>query len=209
MNSIISDKNVNEGISILKKNDHILCGIINIIGDFTLIPRSNSFESLVRIVIGQQLSVSAARSISSRLKEKLRNNITPEIVISTPDRLFFDAGLSQFKTQTVRTISQELIQNKLNLERISKMTNEDIYQILIKIKGVGPWTIQNYLIFVLGRINIIPSNDLAFLKAVKLNYYLEKLPTRVEIDRITNNWKDYETIAAWYLWETINRKLVK
>jgi len=207
MNSTSYNHQVSEAIDLLKRKDPVLKQVIEVIGEFNLLIKDDNYEGLVRIVVGQQLSVIAARSIFSRVKESLNNKITPKYVIATEDIVFYKSGLSRSKTKTIKLIAEEITQQKLDLHSIAQLNNEDIFNTLIKIKGIGPWTVHNYLIFVLGRLDVLPIDDIAFKRAIRLNYRLADLPSIDTIKRISENWGEYPTIASWYLWETINRKI--
>jgi len=209
MKMSVINPEINKGILAIRKNDPILKKIIDIVGDFDLYPKENQFGYLVRIIVGQQLSINSARAIYSKLENKFNSNIIPEIIYEANENLLIESGLSLSKTKAIKSLASEIIQNNLNLSEVSNLPNEAISDVLTKIKGIGPWTVQNYLIFVLVRLNILPINDLAFRRAIKLNYRFKSIPNDADIKKISMKWGNYQTIASWYLWETINRKLVK
>jgi DNA-3-methyladenine glycosylase II len=200
---------VNNGIRHLKENDQVLSSIITMVGEFTLVPDNDYFNHLVRIIIGQQLSLKVAQSIFSRVKNNLKNEITPEKVIHSGKQELINCGLSNNKVNSIFELSNKILQRELMLDQLPSLSNDEIFDQLIVIKGIGPWTIHNYLIFVLVRLNVLPIGDLAFRRAIKLNYKMFSNPSEEIILELSNNWGSYQTIAAWYLWETINQGIVK
>jgi len=208
MNSILSEELVSKGINFIKKRDKVLATIIVKVGEFNLAPRKDHFSGLVRIIIGQQLSYKAARSIFRKFENNLCQNITPEKIVSTPLEVFYSSGLSRNKTSCIRELSSKIIEGELSLQAIEGKPTESVINTLVKVKGIGKWTANNYLIFVLGHIDILPLDDLAFRRAIKLNYSISEDPSVEEINLLARKWGNYKTIAAWYLWETINRGLV-
>jgi len=200
--------NVSKGINHLKENDPIIHKIIQEIGDFPLKPNNEKLCNFFRIIIGQQLSVKVAQSIFSKLKGRIIGQMTPSVIIALEDQVLFESGLSANKIRAIKDLSNEITKGKLNLDIFPQYSNKEIYGQLIKIKGIGPWTIHNYLIFVLVRLNVLPISDTAFKRAIKLNYNLTSTPTEKMIIRISKKWGNYHTIASWYLWETINRGIL-
>jgi DNA-3-methyladenine glycosylase II len=208
MNQSYSLNTISEGIDFLKSNDEVMSNIIREIGGFKLRPRTDSFQFLIKIIIGQQLSIIAADSIFNRLILKV-GELNPKILLETSDQTFKETGLSKNKINSIRHLSQLVADNHLNLEEFKDKSDEIIFERLIAVKGIGPWTIYNYLIFVLVRVNVLPIGDAAFERAIKIHYNFKRKPSHSQIIKISKKWGIYRSIASWYLWETINRKMIK
>jgi DNA-3-methyladenine glycosylase II len=119
-----------------------------------------------------------------------------------------DLGLSNAKAKYVIDLSYKLLSAEIKLNGISKLSESEIMNELIKVKGIGPWTVHMFLIFVLGKPNILPEGDLGIKKAIMLNYNLENLPTGEEVIKLSKikNWAPYNTYASLYLWKSIDGK---
>ena len=135
-----------------------------------------------------------------------KNNPKPEDIIKTSHQQLRDLGLSNAKARYVKDLSEKIIENKLNLNGISKKSNDEIIKELTKVTGIGLWTSHMFLIFTLGRLNILPFSDLGIRKAIMLNYGFKNLPTNNEVINLAakNKWTPYSSVAAWYLWRTLD-----
>ena len=114
-------------------------------------------------------------------------------------------GLSNSKTKYIKDFSSRLINKEISLRGISKKSDEKIIEELVQVKGIGIWTVQMFLIFTLGRQNVLPLGDLGLKRAIMQNYKLTELPGEVEIKKLAveNNWEPYCSIASWYLWKSL------
>ncbi len=196
---------IENGINHLINNDKILKTIIKKNPKCNLKRKRNYFNALVKSIINQQLSIRAAESIYNRFSQILDDEITAEKIIAAPDQKIRSAGLSNAKTKYVRNLSQAVAEGSLKFKGINKLSNEEIISSLTRIKGIGVWSAHMFLIFTLGRLNILPTGDLGIRRAIMLNYNLEFLPDDKKIHEIAkkNNWYPYESIAAWYLWKSL------
>ena len=161
------------------------------------------FQSLAKIIIGQQISTNVANTIYNKLiiDEILNENKITSLSI---DKLK-QYGLSSQKSYYLKNLA-ELIQKKgLNLRTLNKLSSEEISNSLIRVKGVGKWTINNYKIFVLQDINAWPAADLALQEAIKIIYKIKLRPTEIEMEEIGNKWLPYRTAAALFLWHFYNK----
>jgi DNA-3-methyladenine glycosylase II len=188
----------------LKRSDPTMRGIIRRVGPFTLKTHSDRFLLLVRSIIGQQISVSAAKSIMARLE----NAVAPNRI--SPDALsLFDAaklrtlGISPQKAGYLLDLTQRSHDGQLMLAKVSRMSDEAAIEHLIQVKGIGVWTAQMFLIFGLGRLDVMPHGDLGIQVAIRKNYGLRKNPKPRRIDQIAKPWQPYCSIASWYLWQTL------
>ncbi|NCG34477.1 MAG: hypothetical protein GWO78_00550 [Dehalococcoidales bacterium] len=169
--------------------------------------KESEFLSLVRIIIGQQLSISAANSIFSRFTNKYGENIE---VLNIENNLFEDLlslGLSKPKTNTILEVSYLIKKNSMNLKNISMLEEKEAKEILCSIKGIGPWTVENFLLFAVNNDDICPANDLGIKKGLKIIYNLKDLPKDEEVYQIAEKWKPFRSIASRYIWEIIDQKI--
>lgn len=193
---------IKNGIEHLKNNDKTLSKIIEIADKCNLKPRNKHFNSIVKSIINQQLSIYAAASIYKKFVNHFNNSFNAEKILCSDDLILRGLGLSNSKVKYVKDFAQKILSNEISLKNISKKSDEQIILELTKVKGIGVWTVQMFLIFNLARLNVLPTNDLGIKRAIKLNYNLKKLPDEKRIIKISqmNNWSPYNSIACWYLW---------
>ena len=159
---------------------------------------SNTFETLMRIIIGQQISRKAAESIYQKLKNK--KITTYKNFLKTDDNNLKDLGLSHRKIIYIKDLAININQNKINLKEFEKLPSENIHNSLIKIKGIGKWTINNYQLFVLEDCDAWPGGDLAIQEAIKSLKKLDSRPSENETNIIAEKWKPFRGSAALLLW---------
>ena len=193
----------NKGKIYLSNKDKVLKKLIQTYGNEYLNLNSNYFHSLINSIIGQQISVSAADSMKTKFF-KLKRNITPQTVSKLRTTDLRKCGLSRQKILYIRNISKFFLQNKKFIKNINKSSEEEIYNNLIEIKGVGNWTIHMFLMFSYGSSNIFPTGDLGFLKAIS-KLYKVKLPiSERKLKLLYKKWSPYSSQATWYLWRSLD-----
>lgn len=192
----------------LSKRDKVLSTIIKNFGIINLAGHKKYFDLLLGSIIGQQLSMYAAASIEKKFLNFFKNKPRPEIILQTDDAVLRSIGLSNAKVKYVKDLSQKIISGELKLKGISKKSDDEIIAELTKVKGIGIWTSHMFLIFTLGRINVLPVGDLGIRKSIMVNYRLKKLPDDKIIRLIAqkNNWHPYCSIASLYLWRSLDTK---
>ncbi|MCX6198594.1 MAG: DNA-3-methyladenine glycosylase 2 family protein [Bacteroidetes bacterium] len=190
----------------LKQNDKVLKQIIIKTGDCTLTPSKTYFQNLVKAIISQQLSTKAAATIHRRFIEKLENEITPLNILKLKQTEFREAGISIQKIKYLTDLSRIFIEDSKIIENIHMLTDEQIIQELTKIKGVGIWTAQMFLIFSLNRLDVLPLEDVGFKNSVKLHYGLKHEPDKETLLKLSKKWGNYKSIAVWYLWQALDNK---
>ncbi|MCG3779058.1 MAG: DNA-3-methyladenine glycosylase [Candidatus Nitrosopumilus limneticus] len=191
-----------DALLVLNK-DKKLKKIISSVGECKIRTISNPFEALVEAIITQQISDSAGKSISLKFKNLFGKKYpTPSDVIKLSKDKIQSVGLSKMKAEYIFDISQMVVNKKLNFQIFKKMSDEDVIAELTKIRGIGKWTAQMYLIFALGRMDVFPLGDLGLINGIKKLYGLEN-PSTDEILGITNNWIPYRTIGTWYIWRGV------
>jgi DNA-3-methyladenine glycosylase II len=194
-------------VKYLTKADPQLAGVIKTVGKYSIKIRTNAFQSLVESIIYQQLAGSAANIIYTRFI-KYYNNVMPKPIqiISTSDiELKSKIGLSSNKVQYLKDLSTKVEQGKINLELLSTMSDEEVIAELTLVKGIGRWTAEMFLIFCLGRPDILPDTDLGIRKAVHKLYSLPELPKAAELLAISQPWRPHRTVASWYLWKSLSK----
>ena len=193
----------NKGNIYLSNKDKVLKKLIQTYRNEYLNLNSNYFHSLINSIIGQQISVSAADSMKTKFF-KLKRNITPQTVSKLRTTDLRKCGLSRQKILYIRNISKFFLQNKKFIKNINKSSEEEIYNNLIEIKGVGNWTIHMFLMFSYGSSNIFPTGDLGFLKAIS-KLYKVKLPiSERKLKLLYKKWSPYSSQATWYLWRSLD-----
>jgi DNA-3-methyladenine glycosylase II len=194
-------------VKYLTKADPQLAGVIKTVGKYSIKIRTNAFQSLVESIIYQQLAGSAANIIYTRFINHY-NNVLPKPmqIISTSDiELKSKIGLSSNKVQYLKDLSTKVEQGKINLELLSTMSDEEVIAELTLVKGIGRWTAEMFLIFCLGRPDILPDTDLGIRKAVHKLYSLPELPKPAELLAISQPWRPHRTVASWYLWKSLSK----
>ena len=186
----------------LKKVDPALTEMFNQFQVNPLEPEKNYFQSLTRSIIYQQLSGSAAKKIFNRFKKIYSVNVfpKPKDVFSTDIEILRSSGLSYNKAQYIKNIAKAFLDEPDTYNNLAKMGDEDIIQTLTKVKGIGPWTVQMFLMFTLNRPDIFPATDLAMQKGYQAFFKLSALPKPGEMIKKSKLWIPHRTTVSLYLW---------
>jgi DNA-3-methyladenine glycosylase II len=192
-------------VDFLTQKDSKLASLIKKIGSYTIDAHKDPFESLLKSIIYQQLSGRSANAIYRRFLNHYDDILpTPEQIISTPKDIFrAKIGLSFKKIEYIKDLSSRVFSGELRLSLLPGMTDEEIVAELVKVKGIGRWTAEMFLIFHLRRKDVMPLGDLGIRKAVQKLYGLQQLPSTQHVLKISMCWKPYRSIAAWYLWKSL------
>ncbi|SDQ66615.1 DNA-3-methyladenine glycosylase family protein [Virgibacillus salinus] len=199
------DKSVEE----LCNADSQMKKLIQIIGDIEVVMRLDFFTSLVRSMIGQQISVQAANAIYTRLESLMENNITATSILKTSEQRLRSIGLSARKVIYLRDLAEKVYHNEVDLQKLHKLDNQTVIKQLTSIKGIGKWTAEMFLIFSLGRMNVLALDDIGIQRGAKWLYEVEKSERRKILAEKQPVWSPHLTIASFYLWETVHLDLVK
>ena len=168
---------------------------------------TEGFESLTKIIIGQQISTNVAKKIYNNLKDK---NVLNEIVLyQMPLEELKSFGLSSQKSYYIQNLAYLIYNNYLDLKKLKYMTGDEVTNVLIKVKGIGQWTINNYRIFALQDVDAWPSADLALQESIKLIKKFTLRPKQEEIEKVGIKWKPYRGAAALFLWHYYNNIKLK
>jgi DNA-3-methyladenine glycosylase II len=189
----------------LKRSDPRLAAVMERVGPCRFEPRRDGthFEAILRSIIYQQLSGKAAATIHGRVVALLGGVPTPEAVVRTPDDEFRAAGLSRQKLSYVRDLALQAASGTVPFASLDTMHDDEIIEALTSIKGVGRWTAQMFLMFRLGRPDVLPAEDLGIRKGVQLAYRTRGLPPPRRVLTLGRVWSPYATIASWYLWRSL------
>jgi DNA-3-methyladenine glycosylase II len=167
--------------------------------------RSDHYGALVRTIVGQQLSVSAARAIYGRLTEQFggRPPTPAEILAADPEAMRAAAGLSRAKVGFLRSLAEHVIGGELELEKMDALSDEEVMAALVAVKGLGPWSADMFLMFHLERPDVVAVGDLGIRRAIERLYGLDALPDAATVQRIAEPWRPYRTLACRYLWRSL------
>jgi DNA-3-methyladenine glycosylase II len=166
--------------------------------------RPDPYQALARAIVGQQLSTKAAASIWSRLVALFDGETPePEALLRRRPETLRKAGLSAAKVEFIRDLARRLKDGRLQLDRLKELPDEDVIAELIEVKGVGRWTAEMFLIFHLGRPDVVSTGDLGIRRAVQIAYGMGELPGPQELERIAEPWRPHRTLACLYLWRSL------
>jgi DNA-3-methyladenine glycosylase II len=167
--------------------------------------RSDPWEALARAIVGQQLSTRAARSIWDKLQGLFGGKTpTPEELLRRRPATLLKAGLSNAKVAYLRDLAARVKEGRIELRRFQELPDEDVITELIEVKGIGLWTAEMFLIFHLGRLDVVSAGDLGIRRAIQIAYGLEELPGVDEVERIAQPWRPQRTLACLYLWRSLD-----
>ena len=189
---------------ILSRRDPIIRKIIKKYKKGFLTTRNNPFFSLCRTIVGQQVSVASADSIWSKFAKKCKKNIRPKVVLKIPSRVLKSAGLSRQKISYLKIISKAFENKSFNVREIKKMDDIDAIEYITKLKGLGVWSAEMFLMFNLNRPDILPIKDIGLLRAISKNYKVSYPPNNRFLEKISKLHPGYRTVFTWYMWRSID-----
>lgn len=189
----------------LTEQDPILGEVIKKVPLFEKRKSENYFVSLVESIVSQQLSVKAADTIYARF-EKLfvKGEILPEVVIQLEDETIRGVGISYRKISYIKDLAQKTLESGILFEQFEIMSDEEIIEELIKVRGIGRWTGEMFLMFSMGRPDVFSFGDLGLRNAIQKLYSLNHKPTQEEAEKIAKKWKPYRSLACQYLWKSLD-----
>ena len=191
----------------LKRADPTLARVIARVGPCRFETRRDGthFDAVVRAIVYQQLSGKAAATIHSRVRDVFGGrDPAPAELLAAPDEPLRAAGLSRQKLGYLRDLAARVHSGEVPLERLDELPDEEVLAALVRVKGVGRWTGQMFLMFRLGRLDVLPDLDLGVQRGIQLAYGLPSLPSPKEVLRRGEPWAPYRSIAAWYLWRSLD-----
>jgi DNA-3-methyladenine glycosylase II len=198
-----------EAVEHLCRADKDLARLIRKVGPCKMKPHSRRtpFVALVTAVTHQQLNGTAAMTILRRVLALYpgKRFPTPQDLLATPDECLRAAGLSRAKTASIKDIAAKTIAGVVPVSRakISGLSNEEIIERLTSVRGVGPWTVEMFLMFTLGRLDVLPATDYGVRKGFAVTFGWKDLPTPKELLEYGERWRPHRTTASWYLWRAL------
>jgi len=197
------------GVTHLKQADPILGAVIHSATLPTFSPHKRYYQELIESIVSQQLSVKAAAAILERFIGLFEASFpSPEEILSKDVETYRSVGLSRQKATYIRDLAEKVLEGTVSFETLDQHSNQEIIDELTKIKGVGVWTVHMFLIFCMGRLDVLPTGDLGIRNGIQKLYNLETRPGDSEIEAIahTNTWHPYESVASWYVWHSLGNK---
>jgi DNA-3-methyladenine glycosylase II len=198
-------------IAHLRAADPVLSAVIDEvgtegIGELRAGRPTDHYGSLVRSIVGQQLSTIAARAIYGRLVARYggRTPTPQEVLADDPDALRVAAGLSHAKVNFLRSLAEHVVNGTLELDRLDQLSDDEVIAELVAVKGLGTWSAHTFLMFHLQRPDVVAVGDLGIRKAIKVRYGLAALPSPAEVTALAEKWRPYRTLACRFLWRSLN-----
>ena len=195
-----------KGIAHLRRVDPVLAEVIDKVGPFNLPLRTagTHFDALVRSIVYQQLSGKAASTIHGRVLQLFDPNAPlPAQILKTDHDTLRSAGLSNQKASYLRNLAEHSVNGSLPVESLHELTDEEIVAALTQVKGIGRWSAQMFLMFRLGRPNVLPDLDLGVQKGIQIAYRMRKLPSPKKVLEIGAKWTPYRSMGSWYMWRVL------
>ena len=188
----------------LAKRDPVLRPVIRRVGPCQLPRRRNHFATLTRSIVSQQISTAAARSIQKRLEVLLAPSpVTAESLSCVSAKELRAVGLSRQKTSYLLDLAARTESGQVSFRRLAQIGDEAVITELTQVKGVGRWTAEMLLIFSLGRLDVLPCDDLGIRQAIRVLYGLSNRPDRRQCEAIGESWRPYASVASWYCWRSL------
>ena len=197
-------KNLSKAIRHLKEGDPVMAAIIERVGTLKLRQAEPTFESLARAIVYQQLNGKAATAIYMRVVAASGGKLTPESVLQVSDEQLRACGLSRAKLAYIRDLASRTANGEVKFESLPDMTDEEVIEHLTRVKGIGIWSAQMFLMSALNRPNVMPTGDFGIRSAIAKAYRKRKHPTHKEMMKMARRWEPYCSIACYYLWRSID-----
>ena len=191
----------------LQQADPVMAAIIERIGPFKMRYREPSFDAMARSIVFQQLHGKAAATIFERVRcaclngsVQIGSGLTPASILALSEAQLRACGLSRQKLSYLRDLAQRTASGEIDFARLPEMSDEDVIEHLTRVKGIGVWSAQMFLIFALRRQNVMPTADYGINAAIKRAYRKRQMPKLKQILKISRPWHPYCSVASWYLW---------
>jgi len=195
---------IERGVRHLRKSDPILREVIRRAGPYAMKLKRDRFQALVYSILAQQISGKAAAAMRKKLEDLAGpEGLTPRRISALSFEELRGAGLSRQKASYILDLAQRVHTGTLTLDRLARCSDDTVIESLIEVKGIGVWTAHMFLIFSLGRLDVLPHGDYGVRSAIQKLYGLEDLPDRETCHRIAERWRPYASIASWYCWRSL------
>lgn len=203
------EETLRQGAAHLGDADHILSEVIAKAPLPSFRPHKNYYQELVESIISQQLSVKAAATILKRFRELFSSDFpTPSEILEKDIEVLRAVGLSRQKASYIRDLAEKVEDGTVRFDHLDGLTNNEVIDELVQIKGVGIWTVHMFLLFCMGRLDVLPTGDLGIKNGIQKLYGFDTKPSPEDMERIAqeNNWHPYESLASWYIWFSLDNK---
>lgn len=207
MHPIASPQTLQAAMAHLAKQDSVLAPVIERFGVPTITPSTDYYQSLVDSIISQQLSVHAARSIENRFRELFGGHFpSADEVLAIDLETLRGLGFSYAKGRYVLDLAQHVINGAVRFDHMDSLSNAEIIAELTAVKGIGEWTAHMFLLFCMGRLDVLPVGDLGIKNGIRKLYELAAVPSPQDITQLAadNSWYPYESVASWYIWQSLD-----
>jgi len=201
----LSRKELDKALAHLSIGDARLEKIIQSVGACKIKRRRDPFQSLAEAIIYQQLAGSAADAIYGRFVKIYSGFPEPKQLLATNTAKLRACGLSARKIEYLKDLASHVSDGRLELKLLSSMSDDQVVEQLVQVKGIGRWTAEMFLIFCLGRPDVLPVGDLGLRKAMQQAYSLAELPLPAVMQNIALPWRPYRSVATWYLWKSLEK----
>jgi DNA-3-methyladenine glycosylase II len=191
----------------LRTNDPVLTRLIDTYPAPAFKKHGNYYQELVDSIISQQLSVKAARAIEGRFKDLFDGHFpSPEEILTKDVEELRAVGFSRAKARYVQDLAEKIISGEVRFDTIDNLSNDEIIAELTKVKGIGEWTVHMFLMFCMGRLDVLPVGDLGIRNGVTKLYTFDNVASPEDVRQIAdkNNWRPYESVASWYVWQSLD-----
>jgi len=192
-----------------KKVDPILYAVIKSVEKLPSLPARRGkdyFVDLVDSIVSQQLSAKAAVTIFNRFKSLFKDKqITPKATLKLKDEKMRNSGMSYSKIKYIKDLAQKVEKGEIDLKKLDKLSDEQVIEELVKVKGIGKWTAEMFLIFSLKRTDVFSHGDLGLNNAIKRIYKMEKY-SQTAVEKIVSKWSPYKSYAALILWRSLDNR---
>ena len=207
MPEIASPDSFQQAAKHLTAKDPVLAAVIKNAPAPSYVPHKNYYQELVASIISQQLSLKAAATILKRFKELFQKEFpTPEDILATEIEELRGVGLSRQKASYIKDVATRVLDGSIQFSHLDSLSNQEVIDELIQIKGVGVWTVHMFLLFCMGRLDVLPIGDLGIRNGIQKLYDLPEKPTPEDIAMVAlnNKWHPYESVASWYVWHSLD-----
>jgi DNA-3-methyladenine glycosylase II len=203
---VITDEIAKQAAVHLSAHDPVMAKLVERFGVCPLRPHRNFYQELVESIIGQQLSLSAARAITVRFLGLFDGEFPePQQILDVPADELRHIGFSYRKAAYVQDLAQHVVDGRVRFDHLPALSNQAIIAELTSVKGIGEWTVHMFLLFCMGRSTVLPVGDLGIRNAIQVKYNIghKPIPSEIEAIATAGNWHPYESIASWYLWKSL------
>ncbi len=192
-----------EACRVLASRDAVFDRLVNSYPGIALRSRGDAFQTLARAIVGQQISVKAAQSVWNRLSDKL-DPFVPQRVLRARRTTMRGAGLSEMKVTYLKDLARHFSEGLIAEQRWPGMSDDEIIADLVKVKGIGRWSAEMFLIFYLCRPDVLPLDDIGLQRAINRQYNGDQPLSREQMRQIAARWQPWSTVATWYLWRSLD-----